>query len=226
MVNMDARAAADLARLRSKDRALLRPEMPRRPRSYHELGRSEEAEVEAVAFKRRPHSIYADAPPVPPVGRGRDSSPQPVGLAPNPLPGSSIRARSTGRGPVVSQLINRYDTYGQRIPQAEQPDWDAHARVWSQRRKSIGEGLHQKTEASQVRSLTKAQRTTSLPPEEMMLYDRYSGGLNYGYEGRGHGIGGSAGMRQLHSAASRKSMQFSNQFGVDLSDVPVFLQKM
>jgi len=27
------------------------------------------------------------------------------------------------------------------------------------------------------------------------------------------------------SGASRKSMHFSNEFGIDLSDVPVFLQK-
>jgi len=56
------------------------------------------------------------------------------------------------------------------------------------------------------------------------LLDRYSGGLDYNYE---HGVGfsGSAGTRDLRSVASRKSLVTSYQFGIDLSDVPVFLQK-
>ncbi|CAI6341426.1 unnamed protein product [Periconia digitata] len=36
MVNMDDRTAADYARARSKDRAQARPEMPQRPKSYHQ----------------------------------------------------------------------------------------------------------------------------------------------------------------------------------------------
>lgn len=56
------------------------------------------------------------------------------------------------------------------------------------------------------------------------LIDRYSGGLDYNYE-PGLGLGGSAGTRDLRSVASRKSLVTSYQFGIDLSDVPVFLQR-
>jgi hypothetical protein len=132
-----------------------------------------------------------------------------------------FRARSTGRGIVVSQLVDKYDKYGNKTSSSPsvQPDWDAHARLWSQRRKSIGEGLRQRAEISN-------ERASSQPPEDITMYGRYSGGLHYNYEGRGYGVGGSAGTRQLHSAASRKSMHYSHQFGVDLSDVPVFVQQM
>ncbi|KAK5122406.1 hypothetical protein LTR85_003990 [Meristemomyces frigidus] len=57
------------------------------------------------------------------------------------------------------------------------------------------------------------------------LTDRYSGGLDYGWE-RGVGFNGSAGTRSSGSEAKRKSVQMSEDFGLDLSDVPVFLQKV
>ncbi|KAI7278437.1 hypothetical protein KC345_g5952 [Hortaea werneckii] len=56
--------------------------------------------------------------------------------------------------------------------------------------------------------------------------DRYSGGLDYGWE-RVAGFQGSAGTRSSGcSDGNRKSVQMSEQFGVDLSDVPVFLQRI
>lgn len=75
--------------------------------------------------------------------------------------------------------------------------------------------------------------TVSIPAEDFAeaknpqasLMDRYSGGLAYGYEA-GFGVGGSAGTRNLRSAASRKSLGFAQSFGVDLSDVPVFVTKV
>jgi hypothetical protein len=221
MATMDAQSAVAFARVRSKDRGLLRPEMPQRPQSYHEINLES---GEAVHSRRRPHSSYNEIPPVPvPEPSRRSASREPtadteeiVASIEGPA-GSGFRARSTGRGPVVSQLIDRYDQPGQKIRQAEHPDWESHSRLWSQRRKSIGEGLRQREEGP--------ERASSQPPENMVTCDRYGGGLNYGYEGRGYGVGGSAGTRQLHSAASRKSMHFSNQFGVDLSDVPVFVQR-
>ena len=56
------------------------------------------------------------------------------------------------------------------------------------------------------------------------LVDRYSGGLDYGWE-RGAGFNGSAGTRGNSTEAQRKSVRMSNQYGLDLSDVPVFLQR-
>ncbi|KAI7226748.1 hypothetical protein KC330_g8692 [Hortaea werneckii] len=58
--------------------------------------------------------------------------------------------------------------------------------------------------------------------------DRYSGGLDYGWE-RTAGFQGSAGTRSSGCSSgegNRKSVQMSERFGVDLSDVPVFLQKV
>ena len=54
------------------------------------------------------------------------------------------------------------------------------------------------------------------------LSGRFDGGLGYGYE-PGQGVGGSAGTRNLPSKASRKSIEVSKGFGLDLSDIPVFI---
>ena len=51
---------------------------------------------------------------------------------------------------------------------------------------------------------------------------RYNGGFLYGYE-PGVGLNGSAGTRNSLSEASRKGMMMSCGYGVDLSDVPVFV---
>ena len=53
-------------------------------------------------------------------------------------------------------------------------------------------------------------------------HDRYSGGLSYGYE-PGFGLGGSAGTRNMKTGASRKSVDVSRGYGLDLSDVPIFV---
>ena len=54
------------------------------------------------------------------------------------------------------------------------------------------------------------------------LTGRYTGGLLYGYE-PGCGLGGSAGTRSAKTEASRKSVDVSKGFGIDLSDVPIFV---
>lgn len=54
--------------------------------------------------------------------------------------------------------------------------------------------------------------------------DRYSGGLGYGWD-RTAGFSGSAGTRHSGSEGKRKSVHMSESYGLDLSDVPVFLQK-
>lgn len=59
--------------------------------------------------------------------------------------------------------------------------------------------------------------TTSNP-----LIQRYAGGLLYGYE-PGQGLGGSAGTRDAQTLATRKSVELSKGYGIDLSDVPVFI---
>ena len=56
------------------------------------------------------------------------------------------------------------------------------------------------------------------------LSGRFDGGFGYGYE-PGYGVGGSAGTRSLLNKASRKSVPVSKGFGLDLSDVPVFIAR-
>ena len=62
------------------------------------------------------------------------------------------------------------------------------------------------------------------PPNSKIenLTGRYAGGLLYGYE-PGCGLGGSAGTRSAKTEASRKSVDVSKGFGIDLSDVPIFV---
>ncbi|KAK0307072.1 hypothetical protein LTR01_005718 [Friedmanniomyces endolithicus] len=59
------------------------------------------------------------------------------------------------------------------------------------------------------------------------LGDRYSGGLQYGWD-RAAGFSGSAGTRHSGGVGEirRKSVRMSESFGLDLSDVPVFLQRL
>lgn len=92
-------------------------------------------------------------------------------------------------------------------------------------------------ESSRALSLAKLSgtaksSTTSLPEPGITqhtnkssdsLLDRYSGGLGYGWERNG-GFSESAGTRHSGSSlAKRKSIVMSESFGLDLSDVPVFL---
>ncbi|KAJ9626323.1 hypothetical protein H2203_003955 [Taxawa tesnikishii (nom. ined.)] len=68
-------------------------------------------------------------------------------------------------------------------------------------------------------------RIVAPTPSPDSLFDRFSGGLDYGWE-RGAGFAGSAGTRGNESKAQRKSIVLAENFGVDLSDVPVFLRKV
>jgi hypothetical protein len=154
-----------------------------------------------------------------------------------------VRPKIVNRETSVSALIEKFNESRTEAS----PDWAASSRLWRQRRKSIGEGLRrqhddtaphhsQSCKASpQVETFTDRGKWrsphTSKPPlthtpakTDSGIFDRYGGGLSYGYE-YGLGIGGSAGTRHMRSGASRKSMYFSNEFGIDLSDIPVFLQK-
>lgn len=88
------------------------------------------------------------------------------------------------------------------------------------------------TESASYDSFTTALDSNSPTPRPQTrdsripssVLDRYGGGLEFAYEAK-VGVGGAAGTRHLRTQASRKSMPFSNQFGVDLSDVPVIVQR-
>ena len=66
------------------------------------------------------------------------------------------------------------------------------------------------------------QQDATLSSRAERLSGRFDGGLSYGYE-PGFGLGGSAGTRSAKSGASRKSVDVSLGFGIDLSDIPIFV---
>ncbi|KAF1914949.1 hypothetical protein BDU57DRAFT_558425 [Ampelomyces quisqualis] len=95
-------------------------------------------------------------------------------------------------------------------------------------RKSIGEGLRTRASFSEGSASAVKSRNNSLAREDMAAWGRFSGGLDYNYEGRAAGVSGSAGTgsRGLDSIiASSKSLQWRHQYGVDLTDVPIVLQR-
>ena len=120
--SMDAKTAANLARFRSKDRASRRPEMPVRPKSYYS-----EREASAGTDIHRRHSFYGHAPPMPTIpsisnlgAAHRSSAAQhPTSneipsIPSDPTP--QVRARSKGRGRVVTPLIEKYNQYSSSRP--------------------------------------------------------------------------------------------------------------
>jgi hypothetical protein len=126
--------------------------------------------------------------------------------------------------------------------------WEPHRQAWRQRRKSAGEGLFTRRSvsseqappppppqsisgtatvvvshrASMVNIPAPPLHTIPLSPSPRPEngFGRYDGGLTFGYE-PGYGVGGSAGTRSLQSGASRKGVDMSMGYGVDLSDVPI-----
>ena len=98
-------------------------------------------------------------------------------------------------------------------------------------RKRIGSGASTPRAISQNRSSVVVSSSTrpvstsidvDAPTTSSPLMQRYGGGLLYGYE-PGQGLGGSAGTRGGQNIASRKSVELSKGYGIDLSDVPVFI---
>lgn len=229
MVNMDSQAAADWARMRSKDRALMEAEMPQpqrqqRRRSFHNI--KMEA-GEASASKRRQKSLH-DIPPVPTIDTSKfngplPGKPRPESAAEPKTLANSSRARLQTESKVVPQLADDYEKQEHALP-VRTLEWDAHAQHWSRRRKSIGEGLRERASFNEASASMVNSRNNPMPRVDMAVWGRYSGGLDYNHSGGGD-VGGSAGTRSHHSKASSKSMQWRNQYGVDLSDVPIMLQE-
>jgi hypothetical protein len=230
MVSMDSQAAADWARMRSKDRALMEAEMPQQPqqqrrrRSLHNI--KMEA-GEASAFKRRQKSLH-EIPPVPTIDTSKFNGPLPAKPRPESATeqktlANSSRARLQMEGKVVPQIVDSYEKQEQTLPESTL-EWDAHAQHWSKRRKSIGEGLRERASFNEASASMVNSRNNPMPRMDMAVWGRYSGGLDYNHSGNGD-VGGSAGTRSQHSKASSKSMQWRNQYGVDLSDVPIMLQQ-
>ena len=89
----------------------------------------------------------------------------------------------------------------------------------------VGIGSNKDTEMDQREATASPSlRNLDIPAGTVArLSGRFDGGLGYGYE-PGLGIGGSAGTRgSSPSKASRKSVDVSKGWGLDLSDIPVFI---
>jgi hypothetical protein len=206
MVSMDAETAVEFARMRSKDRAQLRPSMPQRPQSFHDI------------YRRQTHNLYEHVPSVPSIPSVSTLEVHKPSDLPDPEPvqtiqqdvlvetqlGTSFRDRTSGRDIFVSESIEKFDHNGQLIVEQQLQDWQPHARLWSQRRKSIGEGLRQRAEEE-----SQAQYHALAKPVIPQAPPQYTG----------------TGIRQLHSYASRRSAHFNQHHGVELSHVPRFLER-
>ena len=71
-------------------------------------------------------------------------------------------------------------------------------------------------------SMTSLPRSSVSAGHVERLAGRFDGGLSFGYE-PGYGLGGSAGTRNMRTGASRKSVDVSLGYGIDLSDIPIFV---
>ncbi|KAI4158744.1 MAG: hypothetical protein L6R39_000481 [Caloplaca ligustica] len=80
----------------------------------------------------------------------------------------------------------------------------------------------QQASQSHIGSLQPENKVAAQAQAFERLTGRFDGGLQYGYE-PGFGLGGSAGTRSTKTGATRKSVLVSQGYGVDLSDVPIFV---
>lgn len=103
MVSMDSEAAAEFARMRSRDRALMEPQMPKqRRRSFHNLKIDA---GEAKASKRRPLNSPQDIPPVPAMPSSMLRASLPATLQSGVPPERKASGGGQAKGEVVSQLV-------------------------------------------------------------------------------------------------------------------------
>ncbi|KAF3038835.1 hypothetical protein E8E12_007058 [Didymella heteroderae] len=230
-VSMSSDIAAEYARMRSKDRSLPEPAMAEIPHQRKPRRKPKMEIGEATQSKRRPQSFYFDeAPPMPAIDHAKYAAP----LSAKPrlenveTPAanqSRVRANSRPQSPLRPNHT-RPPSAHRNVDWEQKVDWEQHALQWSKRRQSIGDSLRPRpsVEAKENVAPGPRARPMSYTAHELTTLGRYSGGLDYDHEGRGQ-IGGSAGTRQLHSYASQKSMHFKQSYGVDLSDVPIFVQR-
>ena len=231
----------------------------------------------------RPRSMAMDVPPLPALPSpqqverreaeiSRSASEKSHVLRPPHNTKVSATELSKNRTPEVTEQV--------RKPVVDVAQgWESYSQAWSQRRKSAGDGLLQRNQATKGSDVAKdyLSRLESLdiqpkvtrprsfvaqhpsqnlsvpsrpfhvpvapPPSVPIPHDGYSvpsqsfnplqrqiqrisgrfeGGLAFGYE-PGFGIGGSAGTRSMKTGASRKSVDVSLGYGIDLSDVPIFV---
>lgn len=114
--------------------------------------------------------------------------------------------------PAPQPIIHRAQTAGPEPPCLAQNESKAFHRPWiSPYSQDIPQSNPKGSSQPDSQVATAAQ-----------AFERFEGGLQYGYE-PGFGLGGSAGTRAKRTGATRKSVHTSQRYGVDLSDVPIFI---
>lgn len=233
-MSMSSDTAAEYARMRSKDRAVL-PELEGVQMPHHRKPRRmPKMEIgEGVRSKRRPQDYHLDeTPPMPTIDHAKyaaplSAKPRLENAGTHQANQSRQRANSRPQSPLRPDHT-RPPSAHRNVDWEHKVDWEKHALQWSQRRKSIGEHLRPRPVVEAVENVAPSPaprgRPMSYTAHELTTLGRYSGGLDYDHEGRGQ-IGGSAGTRQLHSHTAPKSMHFRQSYGVDLSDVPIFVRR-
>ncbi|KAG4444035.1 hypothetical protein IFR05_000495 [Cadophora sp. M221] len=123
----------------------------------------------------------------------------------------TVRTTTPYQGPTQSQSQEYDHTYGSSTHHNKENFQHEYYDQAEEQNTHLPETIH--------------QRKTST--SEMLVLDRFAGGLDYGYEA-GQGLGGSAGMRNTGKMAGgrRKGGPVSERYGLDFSDVPVILQRV
>ncbi|KAL8924659.1 MAG: hypothetical protein Q9208_003974 [Pyrenodesmia sp. 3 TL-2023] len=118
--------------------------------------------------------------------------------------------------PASQPIVHRAQTAGPEPPCLAQDQSKAFHRPWT--------SLHsQEIPHSNVTGSSQPDSQVAAAAQAFeRLSGRYDGGLEYGYE-PGFGLGGSAGTRAKRTGATRKSVHTSQDYGLDLSDVPIFV---
>ena len=137
---------------------------------------------------------------------------------PTPMPYQSYEER-TPSFPTPAERRAQNPSY--RIPRKRVGSGAFTPRATSSHRSSMAIPASQPMNAVAAPTLP-ASATVVATSTGTRLMGRYEGGLLYGYE-PGQGLGGSAGTRGTKTEASRKSVDVSKGFGIDLSDIPIFV---
>lgn len=234
VVGMDEESATAFARQRSRDCGKGRERGMPRPKSYAEF---EEMDPPRRGTMTRPESMImgGSMPPVPALPSQKQREKRlsaPVIARHSRTPPSPTR-----QAPVAPPA--REEASRNPASQADGGSWDSQAAMWSARRQSANaSSSHRPSPLASNRvvvgntssPLARSSVDVESPPAVSPLpAGRYEGGLSYSYE-HGYGVGGSAGTRGdigprggNGQMASRKGVAISRQWGVDLSDVPVFV---
>jgi hypothetical protein len=115
-----------------------------------------------------------------------------------------------------------HNTYGLHLPIS--PYYNKENRAPSPEKEYFSQpAAYSNDDFAHYQEFNRRQNSTS----DMLVLDRFSGGLDYGYES-GYGVGGSAGTRGRGAlgGGGRKSVDVSRAHGLDFTDVPVYLTQV